>query len=58
MCRYQNQREQVKIKIELLEQQKSRAAQVRSRVKGVEEGGKKQEVFFFLLEKKIGLIQR
>ena len=47
MCRYQNQREQVKIKIELLEQQKSRAAQVRSRVKGVEEGGKKQEVFFF-----------
>ena len=57
MCRYQNQREQVKIKIELLEQQKSRAAQVRSRVKGVEEGGKNQEVFFNW-KKKIGLIQR
>ena len=36
----QNQRDQVKIKIELLERQKSRAAQVRARVKWVEEGEK------------------
>ena len=32
-----NQRDQVKIKIQLLEQQKSRAVQVRSRVKWVEQ---------------------
>ena len=38
----QNQRDQVKIKIELLQQQKSRAAQVRSRVKRAEEGAKTQ----------------
>ena len=35
----QNQRDRVKIKIELLERQKSRAAQVRSRIKCAEEGG-------------------
>ena len=39
----QNQRDQVKIKIELLERQKSRAAQVRARVKWVEEVGKKEK---------------
>ena len=39
----QNQRDQVKIKIELLEQQKSCAAQVRARVKWVEEGEKTQK---------------
>ena len=42
----QNQRDQVKIKIELLEQQKSRAAQVRARVKWVQEGGKTQSIFW------------
>ena len=36
----ENQCDQVKIKIELLERQKSRAVQVRARVKRVEEGGK------------------
>ena len=41
----QNQRDQVKIKIELLERQKSRAAQVRARVKWVVEGGKTQSIF-------------
>ena len=41
----QNQPDQVKIKIELLEQQKSPEAQVRSRVKWVEEGGKTQSIF-------------
>ena len=41
----QNQRDQVKIKIELLEQQKSREGQVRSRVKWVEEGEQKHKVF-------------
>ena len=41
----QNQRDQVKIKIELLQQQKSRAVQVRSRVKRAEEWGKTQSIF-------------
>ena len=51
MCRYpKNQRDQVKIKIELLEQQKSRAAQVRARVKWVEEGEKNTK-YFLNLEK-------
>ena len=36
----QSKRDQINIKIELLEQQKSRAAQVRARVKWVEEGEK------------------
>ena len=44
----QNQRDQVKIKTELFEQQKSRAAQVRARVKWVEEGGKNAKYFFNL----------
>ena len=50
----QNQRDQIKIKTELLEQQKSRAAQVRSRIKWAEEGGKNKQkntkYFFFNLE--------
>ena len=46
----QNQRDQVKIKIELLERQKSHAAQVCARVKWVEEGEKNKK-FFFNLEK-------
>ena len=41
----QNQRDRVKIKIELLERQKSRAAQVPFRIKCAEEG-KKHEIFF------------
>ena len=41
-----NQRDQVKIKIQLLEQQKSRAVQVRSRVKRAEEWGKTQSIFW------------
>ena len=39
----QNQRDQIKIKTELLEQKKSRAAQVRSRIKWVEEGKKTKQ---------------
>ena len=46
----QNQRDQVKIKTELFEQQKSRAAQVRARVKWVEEGEKNTK-YFLNLEK-------
>ena len=55
----QNQRDQAKIKIELLEQLKSRAAQVRSRVKLVQEGEKKGggKRSIFNLENQ-GLIQR
>ena len=41
----QNQRDHIKIKIELLKQQKSRAAQVCSWVKLVEEGGKNTKYF-------------
>jgi len=44
----QNQRDQIKIKIELLEQQKSRGAQVRTRVKWVEEGEINAKYFFEL----------
>ena len=46
----QSKRDQIKIKIELLEQQKSRAAQVRARVKWVEEGEKNTK-YFLNLEK-------
>ena len=44
----QSKRDQIKIKIKLFEQHKSRAAQVRGRVKWVEEGEKKYKIFFEL----------
>ena len=42
----QSKRDQIKMEIELFEQQKSRAAQVRARVKWVEEGEKNTKYFF------------
>ena len=46
----QSKRHQIKIKIELFEQQKFRAAQVHARVKWVEEGEKNTK-YFLNLEK-------
>ena len=46
----QSKRDQIKIKIELFDQQKSRALQVRARVKWVEEGEKNTK-YLFNLEK-------
>ena len=46
----QSKRDQIKMEIELFEQQKSRAAQVRARVKWVEEGEKNTK-YFLNLEK-------
>ena len=46
----QSKRDQIKIKIELFDQQKSRALQVRARVKWVEEGEKNTK-YFLNLEK-------
>ena len=46
---------QIKIKIELLEQQKSRGAQVRTRVKWVEEGEKNAKYFLNLDESRAKL---